>query len=107
MVCIILRYTSIQPYKNVIRRLPLTIFLKISKGKIDTFIYAQALKMDGKISEDICLLFGEMYFKKNVRSILEVNRLVPTRMENYIRNCLFLGLYDSRIERVHPMRSIQ
>ena len=64
MVCIILRYTSIQPYKNVIRRLSLTIFLKISNGKIDTFIYAQALKMNGKISEDICLLFGEMYFKK-------------------------------------------
>ena len=27
-------------------------------------IYAQALKKDGKISEDICLFFDEMYLQK-------------------------------------------
>ena len=50
--------------QNVIGRLSLTIFVKISKGKIDAIIYAQALKKDGKISEDICLLFDEMYLQK-------------------------------------------
>ena len=37
---------------------------KIGKGKIDAIKYAQALKKDGKISEDICLLFDEMYLQK-------------------------------------------
>ena len=40
---------------------------------------------------------------KNVRSILEVSRLVPTRMENYIKELSILWFYDSRIERVHHM----
>ena len=39
-------------------------FLKNEKGKIGAIIYAQALKKDGKISEDICLLFDEMYLQK-------------------------------------------
>ena len=88
--------------QNVIGRLSLTIFVKISKGKIDGIIYAQALKKDGKVSEDICLLIDEMYLK-NVRSILEVNRLPPTRMENYVKELSIPWFSDSRIERVHPM----
>ena len=47
--------------QNAIWRLPLT---KISKGKVDAIKCAQALKKDGKISEDICLLFDEMYLQK-------------------------------------------
>ena len=35
----------------------LSLLSKIGKGKIDAIKYAQALKKDGKISEDICLLF--------------------------------------------------
>ena len=38
--------------------------MKISKGKVDTIIYAQPLQKDGKTSEDICLLFDEMYLQK-------------------------------------------
>ena len=30
--------------------------------------YAQILKKDGKISEDICLLFDEMYLKELIAS---------------------------------------
>ena len=41
-----------------------TSLTKISKGKIDAIKCAQALKKDGKISEDICLLFDEMYLQK-------------------------------------------
>ena len=69
---------------------------------MDTIIYAQALQKDGKTSEDICLLFDEMHFQ-NMGIILEVNRLVPTRMENYIKELSIPWFYDSRIERVHPM----
>ena len=39
----------------------LSLLSKIGKGKIDAIKYAQNLKKDGKISEDICLLFDEMY----------------------------------------------
>ena len=34
------------------------------KRKIDAIKYVQALKKDSKISEDICLLFDEMYLQK-------------------------------------------
>ena len=49
--------------QNVIGRFSLTIFVKVSKGKIDAIVYAQGLKKDGKIPEDICLLFDEMYLQ--------------------------------------------
>ena len=40
---------------------------------------------------------------KNVKSILEVNRLVPARMKKYIKELSTPWFYDSRIESVHPM----
>ena len=42
----------------------LALFSKFSEGKIEAIECAQALKEDGKISEDIYLLFGEMYLQK-------------------------------------------
>ena len=42
----------------------LSLLSKINKGKIDAIKYAQVLKKNGKISEDICLLFDEMYLQK-------------------------------------------
>ena len=42
----------------------LSLLSKIGKGKIGTIKYAQALKNDGEISEDICLLLDEMYLQK-------------------------------------------
>ena len=64
---LLLRYTSIQSYKLLFEDflLPfLSLLSKISKGKIDAIKYAQALKKDGKISEDIYLLFDEMRLQK-------------------------------------------
>ena len=43
---------------------PSLFFTQISKGKIDAIKHAQALKKDGKMSEDICHLFAEMYLQK-------------------------------------------
>ena len=40
---------------------------------------------------------------KNVRSILEVNRLVSTRMGNYVKELSISWFDDSRIEIVHLM----
>ena len=42
----------------------LSLLSKISKAKIDIIKYTQALKKDGKKSEDICLLLDEMYLQK-------------------------------------------
>ena len=42
----------------------ISILGKISTGKIDAIKCAQVLKKDGKISEDICLLFDQMYLQK-------------------------------------------
>ena len=72
---LLLRYTSIQSYKMLVEVFPLpslSLLSKISKGRVDAIKYTQALKKDGKKSEDIRLFFDEMYYK-NVRSILEVN----------------------------------
>ena len=64
---LLLRYTSIQLYKMLLEDFPLpylSLLSKIIKGKVDAIKYAQALKKDGKISEDICLLFDEMCLQK-------------------------------------------
>ena len=49
----------------------------------------------------VSFLMKDIY--KNGRSILEVDRLVSTRMENYIKELSIPWFYDSRIERVHIM----
>ena len=64
---LLLRYTSTQSYKMLLEdfTLPsLSLLSKFIKRKIDAFKYTQALKKDGKISEDICLLFDENYLQK-------------------------------------------
>ena len=56
-----------QSHKMLLEGIPLpslSLLSKISKGKIGAIKYAQALKKDGKISEDIHLLFDEMYLQK-------------------------------------------
>ena len=40
----------------------LSLLQKISSGTIDAVKYANALRTEGKISEDVCLIFDEMYF---------------------------------------------
>ena len=59
-------YTSVQSYRKLLEDFPLlslSLLSKFIKRKIDAIKYAQALKKDGKISEDICLLFDEMYLQ--------------------------------------------
>ena len=63
---LLLRYTSIQSYKMLLEdfSLPsLSLFSKISKGKIDAIKCAQDLKRDGKISENMSLISWNVFTK--------------------------------------------
>ena len=62
-----LRYTSIQSYKVSLQDFPLpslSLLQKISSGTIDAVKCANALRIEGKISEDVCMIFDEMYLQK-------------------------------------------
>ena len=62
-----LRYTSIQ-YKVLLQDflLPsLSLLQKINSGTIDAVKCASALRIEGKISEDVCMIFDEMYLLKS------------------------------------------
>ena len=63
---LLLRYTSIQSYKVSLQDfpLPLSLLQKISSGTIDAVKCANALRIEGKISEDVCMIFDEMYLQK-------------------------------------------
>ncbi|XP_065651124.1 uncharacterized protein LOC136079317 [Hydra vulgaris] len=64
---LILRYTSMQSYQLLREELPLpslSLLKKITSGNIDALSCAKRLKLEGKISQDICLIFDEMYLQK-------------------------------------------
>ena len=61
------RYASIQLYKVLLQDCPLpslSLLQKISSGTIDAVKCANALRIEGKISEDVCMIFDEMYLQK-------------------------------------------
>ena len=58
---LLLRYTSIQSYRILQKDFPLPsipLWKKVCSGAIDAAKCAQTLKNEGKISEDVCLLFN-------------------------------------------------
>ena len=62
-----LRYTSLQCYKILQQDLPLPSLLllrKLTKGDMDVVKCAKTLKSSGKISDDVILMFDEMYLQK-------------------------------------------
>ena len=66
----LLRYTSIQLYKVLLQDFPLpslSLLQKISSGTIDAVKCAHALRLKGKISENVCMMFYEMYLQKSQR----------------------------------------
>ena len=63
-----LRYTSLQSYKFLLQDIPLpslSLLQKISSGTIDAVTCANALRIEGKISEDVYLIFDEMYLQNS------------------------------------------
>ena len=64
---LMLRYSSLSAYKIMSEefKLPsLSLLQKLTAGKIDTTKCAQLLKESGKISEDVILMFDEMFLQK-------------------------------------------
>lgn len=62
-----LRYTSLSTYKVLLEqiKLPSISFLrKITSGKIDVMASAEALKNNKSISDDVILMFDEVYLQK-------------------------------------------
>ena len=102
MVRIILRYASIQSRNMLLEDFPLPFLSKLVMKK-STLIYMHKLwrRMVKELKISVCYLMKCIYI--NVRSILEVKRLVPTRMENYIKELFIPWFYDNRIERLHPI----
>ena len=65
---LLFRYTSIQSYKVLLQDFPLpslSLRQKISSGTIDAVKCANALRIEGKIFEDVYMIFDEMYLQKN------------------------------------------
>ena len=55
-------------YKVLLQDFPfpsLSLLQKISSGTIDAVKCANALRIEGKISEDVCMIFDEMYLQKS------------------------------------------
>ena len=64
----LLRYTSIQSYKALLQDITLpslSLLQKINSGTIDAAKCVNALRIKGNNSEDICLIFDEMYLLKS------------------------------------------
>ena len=64
---LMLRYSSLQAYKVMMEefKLPsLALLQKLTAGKIDTMKSARLLKDSGCISEDVILMFDEMFLDK-------------------------------------------
>ena len=62
-----MNYTSIQSYRKILEHFPLpslSLLSKIHSGKIDAVKCAQTLSNEDKISNDVCLMFDEMYLQK-------------------------------------------
>ena len=71
---ILLRYTSLQTYRLLMKEFPFTslsLLKKITEGQLDAVKCAKSLKSQGVISEDVVLMFDEMYFR-NEKNTVEV-----------------------------------
>ena len=64
---LLLRHTSIQPYRILLQHFPLRSILllyEISSGTIDAVKCARTLIDEAKIYSNVCLMFDEMYLQK-------------------------------------------
>ena len=64
---LLLSYTSIQTYQLLMKEFPfpsLSLLKKITEGQLDAAKCAESLKSQGEISEDVVLMFDEMYLQK-------------------------------------------
>ena len=94
-----LRYTSLQSYKFLLQDIPLpslSLLQKISSGTIDAVTCANALRIEGKISEDVYLIFDEMYLQNSREYFWREMIGCDDKGELYKVSLL----HDSRLERI-------
>ena len=64
---LLLRYTSLQTYRLLMKEFPFpssSQLKKITEGQLDAVKCVKSLKSQGVISEDVVLMFGEIYLQK-------------------------------------------
>ena len=64
---LLLRYTSLQTYRLLMKEFSfpsLSLLKKTTEGQLDAVKCAKSLKSQGVISEDVVLMFDEMYLQK-------------------------------------------
>ena len=64
---LLLRYTSLQTYRLLMKEFPfpsLSLLRKITEGQLDAVKSAKTLKSQGAISIDVVLMFDKMYLQK-------------------------------------------
>ena len=64
---LLLKHTSLQSYSLILKKFPmpsLSLLRKLERGGVDAIKSAKLLRDKGKMSEDIMLIFDEMYLQK-------------------------------------------
>ena len=97
----LLRYTSLQTYRLLMKEFPfpsLSLLKKITEGQLDAVKCAKSLKSQGVISEDVVLMFDEMYLQKCEEYC--GGEIIGANENNELR---ITRIYDHRIKRKCPL----
>ena len=98
---LLLRYTSLQTYRLLMKEFPfpsLSLLKKITEGQLDAVKCAKSLKSQGVISEDVVLMFDEMYLQKCEEYC--GGEIIGANENNELR---ITRIYDHRIKRKCPL----
>ena len=98
---LLLRYNSLQTYRLLIKEFPfpsLYLLKKITEGQLDAVKCTKYLKSQGVISEDIVLMFDEMYLQKCEEYC--GGEIIGANENNELR---ITRIYDHRIKRKCPL----
>ena len=97
----LLRCTSLQTYLLLMKEFPFpSLFLlkKITEGQLDAVKCVKSLKSQGVISEDVVLMFDEMYLQKCEEYC--GGEIIGANENNELR---ITRIYDHRIKRKCPL----
>ena len=97
----LLRYNSLQTYRLLMKEFPfpsLSLLKKITEGQLDAAKCPKSLKSQGIISEDLVLMFDEMYLQKCEEYC--GSEIIGANENNELR---ITRIYDHRIKRKCPL----
>ena len=98
---LLLSYTSLQTYRLLMKEFPfpsLPLLKKITEGQLDAVKRTKSLKSQGVISEDVVLMFDEMYLQKCEEYC--GGEIIGANENNELR---ITRIYDHRIKRKCPL----